>query len=108
MFVVKCIIDYYFSKSSKVYTLKKHLTVLHTAILIKLLKLDIHGLFYNIIKRMYLKSTLYVKVNDKITNTNTLKPLVGVRQCDVLSPNLFKIFISDLTTIFLHLLVLFI
>ena len=45
---------------------------------------------------MYLQSTLCVKVNDKITNT--FKSLVGVRQGDVLSPNLFKIFINDLTT----------
>ena len=44
---------------------------------------------------MYLQSTLCVKVNDKITNT--FKSLVGVRQGDVLSPNLFKNFINDLT-----------
>ena len=99
MFVVKCIIDYYFSKGSKVYTCfvdfqKAFDSVLHTAILLKLLKLDIHGLFYNVIKSMYLQSTLCVKVNDNITNT--FKSLVGVRQGDVLSPNLFKIFINDL------------
>ena len=99
MFVVKCIIDYYFSKGSKVYTCfvdfqKAFDSVLHTAILLKLLELDIHGLFYNVIKSIYLQSTLCVKVNDK--NTNTFKSLVGVRQGDVLSPNLFKIFINDL------------
>ena len=43
---------------------------------------------------MYLQSSLCVKVNDKLTNT--FKSLVGVRQGDVLSPNLFKIFINDL------------
>ena len=90
MFVVKCIVDYYFSKGSKVYTCfvdfqKAFDSILHTAILIKLLKLDIHGLFYNTIKSMYLQSTLCVKVNDKITKT--FKSLVGVRQGDVLSPN---------------------
>ena len=44
---------------------------------------------------MYVQSTLCLKVNDKITNT--FKSLVRVRQGDVLSPNLFKIFINDLT-----------
>ena len=44
---------------------------------------------------MFAQSTLCVKVNDK--NTNTFKSLVRVRQGDVLSPNLFKIFINDLT-----------
>ena len=99
IFVVKCIIDYYFSKDSKVYTCfvdfqKAFDSVLHTAIQNKLLKLDVYGLFYNIIKDMYLQSSLCVKVNDKLTNT--FKSLVGVRQGDVLSPNLFKIFINDL------------
>lgn len=99
MFVVKCIIDYYFSKGSKVYSCfvdfqKAFDSVLHTAILIKLLKMDIHGLFYNIIKSMYSQSLLCVKVNNKVTNT--FQSLVGVRQGDVLSPNLFKIFINDL------------
>ena len=43
---------------------------------------------------MYSQSLLCVKVNSKITNT--FQSLVGVRQGDVLSPNLFKIFINDL------------
>ena len=99
MFVVKCIIDHYFAKGSKIYSCfvdfkKAFDSVLHTAILIKLVRMDINGLFYNIIKNMYSQSLLCVKVNSKITNT--FQSLVGVRQGDVLSPNLFKIFINDL------------
>ena len=45
---------------------------------------------------MYLQSTLCVKVNDKITNT--LKPVARVRKGDLLSPNVFKHSINDLTT----------
>ena len=69
-------------------------SVLHTAILIKLVRMDINGLFYIIIKNMYSQSLLCVKANSKITNT--FQSLVGVRQGDVLSPNLFKFFINDL------------
>ena len=54
MFVVKCIIDHYFAKGSKIYSCfvnfqKAFNSVLHTAILIKLVRMDINGLFYNII-----------------------------------------------------------
>ena len=45
---------------------------------------------------MYLQFTPCGKVNDKITNA--FKSLVGVRPCDVLSPNLFRLFINDLPT----------
>ena len=88
MFGVKCIIDYYFSNGSKVYSCfidfqKAFDSVLHTAILIKLIKMNINGLFYNIIKSMYSLSLLCVKVNAKVTNS--FHSLVGVRQGDVLS-----------------------
>ena len=51
-------------------------------------------LFFNVIKCMYSQSLLCVKVNSKLTNT--FRSMVGVRQGDILSRNLFKIFINDL------------
>ena len=71
MFVVKCIIDHYFSRGSKVYSCfvdfkKAFDSALHTAILIKLVRMDIHGLFYNVIKNMYSQSLLCVKVYVKL------------------------------------------
>ena len=93
MFVVKCIIDHYFAKGSKIYSCfvdfkKAFDSVLQTAILIKLVRMDINGLFYNIIKSMYSQSLLCVKVNSKITNT--FQSLVGVRQGDVYSKFFYK------------------
>ena len=71
MFVVKCIIDHYFAKGLKIYSCfvdfkKAFDSVLHTAILIKLIRMDINGLLYNIIKNMYSQSLLCVKVNSKL------------------------------------------
>ena len=68
-------------------------SVLHSALLLKLAKLDIKGPFY-IIRSMYRKNDLHVRIHD--TLTGTFAPKLGVRQGD----NLFKIFINDLPNIF--------
>ena len=68
--------------------------VIHTGILYKLLQHTHNGIFYQILKSMYSDDKLCVKVEDKMTNF--FKYEVGVRQGDVLSPTLFKLFVNDL------------
>ena len=103
IFVLKTVIDKYISKKKKIYTCfidfkKAFDSVLHEAIYIKLLQLGIGGLFFNVIRNMYSKSKLQVKVGNILTENFTSK--IGVRQGDILSPNLFKIFINDLPNYF--------
>ena len=62
--------------------------MLHSALLLKLAKLDIKGPFYDIIRSMYRENDLHVRIHD--TLTGTFAPKLGVRQGDNLSPNLFK------------------
>ena len=103
MFILRTLIEKYTNNRSKLYVCfvdfqKAFDSVLHSALLYKLAKLDINGHFKNIIQHMYQDNTLYVRIQDKLTCG--FKPKVGVRQGDNLSPNLFKIFINDLPDIF--------
>jgi hypothetical protein len=76
----------------------KHLIkVTHVGIMYKLQMYNVNGLFYRIIKSMYTNDRLCVRVDDKMTEF--FMSGVGVKQSDVLSPSLFKIFINDLPSI---------
>ena len=103
IFVLKCLINKYLKAGDKrLYTCfvdfrKAFDKVIHVGIMFKLQSYDISGYFYRILKSMYKNDRLCVKVNNKMTDFFTSR--VGVRQGDVLSPTLFKLFINDLPNI---------
>ena len=101
MFVLKTLIDKYCSMTNgRLYACfvdfqKAFDTVIHTGIKLKLLEMGVGSLFYNIINSMYAVSNSCIKVNGELTDNFPV--MLGVKQGDNLSPNLFKIFINDLT-----------
>lgn len=103
MFILRTSIQKYTNNKSKLYVCfvdfsKAFDTVLHSALLYRLQQLGIQGCFYSVIKNMYMENSVSVNLQNKLTKS--FVPRVGVRQGDNLSPNLFKILINDLPTIF--------
>ena len=99
IFVINTLIKLYKQKQKPIFAcfvdLKKAFdSISHASLLYKLLKLNMNGLVYKVIKNMYSNVNLQVLVQDGLTKTFTSN--VGVRQGDNLSPTLFNIFINDL------------
>ena len=100
VFVLKTLIDKYCTNSTgRLYACfvdfqKAFDTVIHTGIKLKLLEIGVGNLFYNVIKNMYALSKYCIKINNEVTDH--FPTLLGVKQGDNLSPNLFKIFINNL------------
>ena len=67
-------------------------------LLLKLLKLGIHGKFYKIIKDMYSKTLTGIKLPSGLTDLFEIN--CGIRQGDGLSPLLFCLYIDDIQEIF--------
>ena len=73
-------------------------SVMHEAIYIKLLQIGNGGSFYEVLKNMYCKSKLHVKIGNILTDNFTSK--IGIRQVDILIPNPFNFFKNDLPNYF--------
>ncbi len=72
-------------------------SVCRQALFFKLAKNGITGKFYNILRNMYSNSFAYIKLSGRLSNRISIKK--GTEQGHPLSPDLFKIFISDLTPV---------
>ena len=98
---IKTLIDKYKKKKKKLYTcfvdLKKAFdTISRTLLLHKLTSLNIKGTFFSVLNDMYNNSTAKIKINGLLSDTFNIEN--GTEQGHPMSPELFKLFIKDLTS----------
>ena len=74
-------------------------SVLHPALLFKVVEAEVGGKYLSVLISMYDNIELRVRL-DNISLSDVFSSSVGVFQGDNLSPNLFKIFINDMTKLF--------
>ena len=70
-------------------------SVCRQALFFKLAKSGVTGNFYNVLRNMYANSYAYIKLAGHLSNRFQIKK--GTEQGHPLSPDLFKIFLSDLS-----------
>ena len=104
MFILKTLIDKYTNKKGgQLYACfvdlsKAFDTVWGTGLLVKLLRHEVGGKFYGVIKAMHEQVKSCVKTSSGFSQL--LECTLGVKQGEVLSPILFYLYINDLPDIF--------
>ena len=99
-FILTTLIDKYVKKlKSPLYVCfvdfkKAYDSVWRQALLYKLLRLNINGLFFSILKSMYGNNEMCVRVSNS-HRSHFFTSNVGVRQGDAISPILFNLYVSD-------------
>ena len=73
-------------------------SVWHEGLFYKLLKINIGGHFYNLIKSLYCTSTCFIGIGENKTRSFSYSR--GVRQGCILSPFLFNLYINNLPFLF--------
>ena len=100
VFTLRILIDKYVHyHKEKVYTCfvdfrKAFDSVWHEGLFYKLLKINIGGHFYNLIKTLYCSSTCSIRIGENKTQSFSYSR--GVRQGCILSPLLFNLYINNL------------
>ena len=74
---------------------KAYESVWRQALTFKLLSQNGSGMFFKIVKAMYVNNTICVKSNN-CERPGFFKSYVGVRQGDSISPLLFNLYVSEL------------
>lgn len=101
MFVLRTLIDKYVKKlKSPLYVCfvdfrKAYDSVWRQALMFKLLSQNVSGMFFKLLKSMYLNNDMCVKINVG-ERTSFFQSNVGLLQGDNISPLLFNLYVSDL------------
>ena len=103
IFVLKTLIDTYKKSGKKLYTCfvdfqKAFDSVWRVGLFYKLLKYGMSCDLVNIIKNMYGRTSICLKMNQSVTPQ--FRTYCGVRQGCILSPKLFNLFINDIPALF--------
>ncbi|MCU7800906.1 MAG: reverse transcriptase family protein [gamma proteobacterium symbiont of Lucinoma myriamae] len=101
MFILRALLDKYIKKlKSPLYVCfvdfkKAYDSVWRQALMYKLLKQNIGGMFFTVLRSMYVNNDMCIKINNS-QRSSFFSSNVGVRQGDVISPILFNLYVSDL------------
>ena len=105
MFVLRTLIEKYQSLNCKLYAcfvdFEKSIFVfnIYGVMFYKLCHANISGLFNNhVIKNMYSENDILIKVGTSLSEQ--VRQHIGLKQGDNFSPNLFKLFLNDLSKCF--------